>query len=321
MPAALAIWVWKILNVLFLVGAVRISLTLMFSEYPPNSTQRTIIWCFAFLLWPTSVAVFDGNTPLCVLFFVLLGLRFVSNDQPYAAGACLGFSLIKPNIVLPLFALLAAQRKIHALGVALVMVTLLSIFGIQLTGVSVGEYLKALENYNLNNSVTDSSSIGFAKLVAVVGGFGSAKARLISAGVGAIATLAAIVLRYVFGPHSRGKLDLALPLLLLLGIDFLGARGYDLVFVIPIFAWLVSLSKTHRWLTWPALLVVASLMVPQRAIELVYERFLTNLFSPRFFEIFLSPFRSWALLILLLLSTLLFLRLTRESRSLPSANH
>ena len=100
--------------------------------------------------------------------------------------------------------------------------------------------------------------------------------------------------------------------LILLGVGFLGARGYDLVFVIPIFVWLISLADQTRWLVWPALLMAASFLIPQRAIELAYERILSEILPVTVYDILLGPFRSWAVLALLLLSILLFVRLSRD---------
>ncbi len=312
MPAQVAVWVWKLLNILFLAGSVHLSLKLMFGERKPSSAQLTAVWCFSFLLWPTSIAVFDGNTPLCVLFFALLGFYLSQRGHICGAGVCLGFSLIKPNVVLPLFALLFAQAKWRLLFVALVVAVVLTVWGVYLSGISLGEYFSVLKVYNATNAVTDSSSVGFAKLVAIASGVDSEKARLVAAGVGAIAVLTFAALRY-FPARAIADLqpDPMLAAFLLVGIGFLGARGYDLVFVIPVFVWLISLPSTYRWLTWPALLLAASFILPQRAIELAYERVLSKILPLPVFDYLLSPFRSWALLGLLLLSILLFLQIKR----------
>ncbi len=313
MPAQVAVWVWKILNVLFLIGVVRLSLELMFGQREPSPMQRTIVWCYALLLWPTSITLFDGNTPLCVLFFALLGLRLSSRGRPYWAGACLGFSLIKPNVVLPLFALLLVQAKWRLLLAALIVVGLFTFWGVHLTGIGLGDYLSALKVYNVANAATDSSSVGFAKLVTLMSGIGSGQARLVAVGTGALVIVILLALHFR-RPSSTRKLesDPALPAYLLLGVGFLGARGYDLVFVIPIFVWLISLADQTRWLVWPALLMAASFLIPQRAIELAYERILSEILPVTVYDILLGPFRSWAVLALLLLSILLFVRLSRD---------
>jgi Glycosyltransferase family 87 len=313
MPASVAIWVWKMLNVLFLIGAVQLSIQLMFGERHPNPIQRTMIWCYALLLWPTSIAVFDGNTPLCVLFFVLLGLQLSTRGRHYLAGACLGFSLIKPNIVLPLFALIFVQGRWRVLFAALIVLSALTLFGVFLTGIDLRDYLSVLKVYSAANMATDSSSVGFAKLVALCTGIDSANARLIAMAAGALAITMLVVLRYRHASSIRGnQTDQALPAFLMLGVAFLGARGYDLVFAIPVFVWLISLGREQRWLAWPALLIAASFVVPQRAIELAYERILSQFLPTSIFDLLLGPFRSWALLALLLLSVWLFLRLSRD---------
>ena len=313
MPASVAIWVWKMLNVLFLIGAVRLSIQLMFGERHPNPIQRTMIWCYALLLWPTSIAVFDGNTPLCVLFFVLLGLQLSTRGRHYLAGACLGFSLIKPNIVLPLFALIFVQGRWRVLFASLIVLSLLTFFGVFLTGIDLRDYLSVLKVYSAANTATDSSSVGFAKLVALCIGIDSANARLIAMATGALAIIMLVVLRYRHASSIRGnQTDQALPAFLILGVAFLGARGYDLVFAIPVFVWLISLGREQRWLAWPALLIAASFVLPQRAIELAYEWMLSQFLPTSIFDLLLGPFRSWALLALLLLSVWLFLRLSRD---------
>lgn len=313
MPAPVAVWVWKILNILFLIGAVRLSLALMFGEREASPAQRTTVWCYALLLWPTSIALFDGNTPLCVLFFALLGLQLARRGHPYAAGACLGFSLIKPNVVLPLFALLLVQGKLRLLLAALIVVGILTLWGVHLTGIGLGDYFSVLKVYNAANAATDSSSVGFAKLVAIASGIDSGKARLVAVGTGALVILSLLALRYRRAwPIRSTEPDPALPVFLLLGVGFLGARGYDLVFVIPIFVWLISLVSAPRWLRWPALLLAVSFVIPQRAIELAYERVLSKILPLPVFDVLLSPFRSWAVLGLLLLSVLLLLRLSLD---------
>jgi Glycosyltransferase family 87 len=316
MPALVAIWVWKILNLLFLIGAVRLSMNLMFGKREPNPLQRTMIWCYALLLWPTSIALFDGNTPLCVLFFALLGLQLSRHGRPYLAGASLGFSLIKPNVVLPLFALLLAQRKLHLLLSAMIVVASLTFLGAYLTGIGLGDYLAALKVYNAANTATDSSTVGFAKLVQVLSGVGSVQARIAAMGMGILVIVALVVICYRHAWPIRGlEADSALAAFFLLGVGFLGARGYDLVFVIPVFVWLVSLAGNLRWLVWPSLAVAASLMIPQRAIELVYERALSTVLPAKVYDVFLGPFRSWAVLTLILLSVCVFFRLNRDSLS------
>jgi Glycosyltransferase family 87 len=320
LPATAAIWVWKIFNVIFLIGSVYLSLQLMFREREPTPAQRTIVWCFAFLLWPTSIAVFDGNTPLFILFFALLGLRLSTLGRPYAAGICLAFSLIKPNIVLPLFAFLFADKQYRVIATALVTAGLLTLWGIHLTGIGIGEYVVALKVYNAANAVIDSSSVGLAKLIAIVGGVGSEKARLIAMGVGALVILTLFALSVLSKSAARSSTDPALPVFLLTGIAFLGARGYDLVFVIPVFVWLISLARDLRWLAWPALLLAATFLVPQRAIEIAYERLLSKFLPAPVFDVLLSPYRSWALLILVLWLALLFVRLDRDSQLLRRAS-
>jgi Glycosyltransferase family 87 len=312
MPATVAIWVWKFLNVLFLIGAVCLSLKLVFGERAPSAAQFTIVWCFTLLLWPTSIAVFDGNTPLCVLFFALLSLHLSARDHPYAAGVCLGFSLIKPNVVAPLFALLFAQKRWHLLSAAFVVTGALTVLGIHLTGITPSEYFSALKVYNAANSVTDASSVGLAKLIAALGGIESSKARLIAVGVGALVVIILFARRFFGAQPRRAEWDAALPAFLLLGIGFLGARGYDLVFVIPVFVWLVSFPGDVRWLTWPALCLAASFLVPQRAVELVYEKILSNFLPQAVFDVVLSPYRSWALMLLLCLSLLIAFRIDRK---------
>ncbi len=316
LPAQAAVWVWKLLNVLFLIGVVRLSLTFMFGQREPSPMQRTMVWCYALLLWPTSITLFDGNTPLCVLFFALLGLHFSACGRPYWAGACLGFSLIKPNVVLPLFALLLVQGKWPSLLAALVVAGALTFWGVQLTGIGLGDYFSVLEEYNAANAATDSSSVGFAKLVTLTSGIGSGQARLVAIVIGAlvIAILVALRLRRPLATR-RFELDPALPAYLLLGVGFLGARGYDLVFVIPIFVWLISLIGQTRWLVWPGLLMAASLLIPQRAVELAYERILSQILPLTVYDVLLGPFRSWAVLALLLLSILIFIRLSRDTFS------
>lgn len=217
------------------------------------------------------------------------------------------------SVVLPLFALLLVQAKWRLLLAALIVVGLFTFWGVHLTGIGLGDYLSALKVYNVANAATDSSSVGFAKLVTLMSGIGSGQARLVAVGTGALVIVILLALHFR-RPSSTRKLesDPALPAYLLLGVGFLGARGYDLVFVIPIFVWLISLADQTRWLVWPALLMAASFLIPQRAIELAYERILSEILPVTVYDILLGPFRSWAVLALLLLSILLFVRLSRD---------
>ena len=201
----------------------------------------------------------------------------------------------------------------RVLFAALIVLSLLTFFGVFLTGIDLRDYLSVLKVYSAANTATDSSSVGFAKLVALCIGIDSANARLIAMATGALAIIMLVVLRYRHASSIRGnQTDQALPAFLILGVAFLGARGYDLVFAIPVFVWLISLGREQRWLAWPALLIAASFVLPQRAIELAYEWMLSQFLPTSIFDLLLGPFRSWALLALLLLSVWLFLRLSRD---------
>jgi hypothetical protein len=210
-------------------------------------------------------------------------------------------ALSKPQLLLPLLALLAYQRQFLVLFVAALGTGVLWIFGMHLTGATFHDYLAAVAQYSFQNAAASPSTMGLPNLLAVVAGAPSPVARQIAFAAGLVSVGLVIVLQHLRGGGSAGSTR-CLPLALLLGPGFFGARTYDLVFVIPAFVWFTDLRTSQRRAVATGICLLLVLVLPQQAVQLGYSRVLSPLMPASVFALTLAPFRSWILMALIAVS-------------------
>ena len=97
-----------------------------------------------------------------------------------------------------------------------------------------------------------------------------------------------------------------LPVILYVAPLCFRCHGYDLVALVPLFAW----SRAHgtpKPLGYAIQALCMTLILPRAALRIGYEAFLSGVMSPAAYQVAEFSFRSW-ILVLLLLPVLLALR-------------
>jgi hypothetical protein len=297
---------WKLLNLFFLGSSVWFSLRLFGLSL--TDFRATIVISFACLLWPTLTTLKEGQTSLFVLFFLLWSIFLCREGKYITAGATLCLSLMKPQLAAPLLMLLSWRRQFHIVFWASALFASLSYVGVWLSNATLSSYVQAIIAYGREGTSNDASkplNVGIQNLSAVLLNISSPHARLFGAASGVIFLLYLCV-------RDRGNAGFTntanlIPLILLSGPLFFGARSYDLVLIIPFFAWLLSHNTDSIIARFGAISSLA-LFVPFEAVKLSYTAFLSDLIPAAFFELALAPFRSWVMLILLVSGLTLYLK-------------
>jgi hypothetical protein len=314
LPWWAAVALWKLLNLFFLGGSVWLSSRLFILHVVDY--KKELVFCFACFLWPTLTTLREGQTSLFVLFFLLYSIILWREDKRIAAGATLCLSLMKPQLAAPLLMLLAWRHQFNIIFWALAFFLSLSYVGLWLSNASITSFLEAIVAYTGEGIPTVSSdphNVGIQNLSAMLLNLSSAHARQLAAVSGVIL----ILYLYLRDRGNRGFSDTTnlIPLILLSGPLFFGARSYDLVLVIPFFAWFLA-RTTDSIIGWVGSVSCLALFVPLEAVDRVYRSFLVGLVPSAFFELVLRPFRSWVLLALLVSGLTLYLK-GQRSQLLP----
>ena len=224
---------------------------------------------------------------------------------------------MKPQLAAPLLILFAWRRQFSTVVWALVFFSSLSFVGLWLSNASLSSYVGASFAYAVETTTNEADNphnVGIQNVSAILLGLSSGDARL----VGLVAGVMFLIYLFVRDRRNLGLNKTAdlIPLILLSGVAFFGARSYDLVFVIPFFAWLVSHANDSVSARVGVVCCVA-LVVPLRAVMVLYRTFLSS-FIPAAYVV-LAPFRSYVLFILLVSGLMLYLKRPVQ-RILPSGN-
>jgi hypothetical protein len=309
LPWWVAVVLWKLLNLFFLGGSVWLSSRL----FGLDDFRTKLVFCFACFLWPTLTTLKEGQTSLFVLFFLLSSIFLWREGKLTAAGVTLCLSLIKPQLAAPLFMLFAWRFQLRTVFVTLALFLGLSYGGLWLSNANLSSYLDSISAYvGQRTYAGDAHNIGIQNLSAILFNLPNAHARQLGAAAGVIF----LVYLYVRDRGNVGFNNTAnlIPLILLSGPLFFGARSYDLVLVIPFFAWILSRSPFNMMERLAAVSCLA-LFVPLEAVMMLYRAFLSSLIPSAFMDLVFVPFRSWVLFILMVcgLTTYLKIQFTRCS--------
>jgi hypothetical protein len=303
-----ALILWKLLNLFFLGGSVWFSLRLFGLSL--TDLRAKLVISFACLLWPTLTTLMDGQTSLFVLFFLLWSIFLCREGKHLSAGATLCLSLMKPQLAAPLLMLLAWRRQFHTVFWASALFASLSYVGVWLSNATLSSYVQAIIAYGGEGTINDASiplNVGIQNLSSILLNLPATHARLFGAATGLIF----LIYLYVRDGTNRsariGDMTNIIPLILLSGPMFFGAKSYDLVLIIPFFAWLLSQNTDSIIARFGAISCLA-LFVPLEAVKISYTAFLSDLIPAAFFELALAPFRSWVMLILLVSGLALYLK-------------
>jgi hypothetical protein len=304
LPWSVAVVLWKLLNLFFLGGSVWL-LSRLFGLHLSDFRTK-LVFCFACFLWPTLTTLKEGQTSLFVLFFLLCSIFLWREGKLIVAGVPLCLSLVKPQLAAPLFLLFAWRFQLSTVFVALALFLGLSYGGIWLSNGTLSSYLDAISAYvERATHASDPHNIGIQNLSSILLNLSNAQARQL----GGVAGVIFMVYLYIRDRGNVGFNNTAnlIPLILLSGPLFFGARSYDLVLVIPFFAWILSRTPLNM-MEWLAAVSCLALLVPLQAVTMFYGAFLSSWLPSAFLELVLAPFRSWVLLILVVSGLTIYLK-------------
>lgn len=291
LPWGVALVAWKVVNVLALAGIVAITERMLALE----ARDRLVVRSFALVLSPTISVMALGQSSLVAALFVVASARALKLDRPVVAGVWLALAMVKPQLALPLAILLCVRGEIRTLAVAAVGVVGLSGIGLLLAHSSLDGYLTAVQRYAAENRPDSHIGVGVASLL---GHFGDVEPGAATA-VGLVVGTAVVALA-AFSRRAEGRSTIAdlLPVVLYAAPLGFHCHGYDMVALVPLFAW----ARTR--VTPPALgraiqAVCLPLVVPRSALRIAWTTLAGGLASDATFRLVERSFRSWIVLVLL----------------------
>lgn len=318
MPWAVAVWVWKAVNACLLVGTVVLSHRLFdrrCSHPDAGGVRGRALLCFALALSPTITLFLLGQTTLLVVFAAVAAVWLLQRGRGIAAGLCLAVALTKPHLAGALLLFLLWRRRCRAAAAAIVASAVLSGIGLLVSGTTPADFVSALGTYSATavNTPTHAQSVGLANLLASAFGAAPGLGRAAALGLGCLALGA--VWRLDARTRERVPVEAFLPVLLLSGAAFLGAHPYDLVLVIPVFAWALAPASRGPWRT-KIIAVSVLLLVPRTALYMAYDTVVSDRF-PHLFGALVKPYRSWIVALLLVFSAAQLWRISTGGRCAP----
>jgi Glycosyltransferase family 87 len=297
LPWQIAQALWKLLNIGFLIGAVLLTFRL-FSTLYFSLEQRYLLWSFAFVFSPTVSVLLVGQSSLFVLFTLVATMVLADLKQEGRAGVGLALALTKPHLSFALALLLLLRGRWRLVICGLLIFTVLGILGLQLSHSSIEMFLRGVRRYASLNRPTDPRLVGIQSLATLVGRQSRSVTTLLSAIAGLL--LLGITLWLDRQLSSRGRSQEVLPLLLVVSVFSFGAHSYDLVFLIPACIWAMARWRRDKGYLLVVLLCF-TLVLPLNLVTMAYEKSLSHLAPSGTFQLMIEPYRSWILLILVLM--------------------
>ncbi len=292
-PTARALW--KTCNVAFLVASVLLTFRLLHVARLA-AADRALVWCFALALSPTLTVLAVGQTSLLVLCALVAAAVLVDEGRPALAGLALAVAVTKPQLASALVLFLALRGAVRPLAVGAAVALALAALGLLLTGTSLRSYIAALGEYTAINGPTSHIAVGIASTLAHVLRLSTPVATAIGIAIGLLLVAGLAARRSdVGGAGAHGSIA---PVVLYVAPLAFRCHAYDLVALIPLFAWSRTRDTPRRVRDAIAMLCLV-LVVPRAALELVWRRTLTATVSPAAFEFVERGYRSWILLLLL----------------------
>jgi hypothetical protein len=294
LPWQAANYLWKLLNLAFLVGCVLLTLRLN-PDLRLAPDARYLTWSVVFGLSPTVSVLLVGQSSLFVLCAALLGIALSEQRRPGAAGVSLAFSLIKPHLIFPLLALLLVRRRYAVVLVAAVATAVLTLLGLYLGHEGLGGFLQGLQGYNSLNDPDNPRLVGIQSLANRVLGWPQYTGQAAALALGLVFLAFALTREGV--RSGRAPIGQGLPAVLVVSTLAFGAHSYDLVFLIPLWVWAVGwVEEDLRFL--PIVLLCSLLVLPLRAVTFAYDLLLSDRLGDSVFRVAVEPYRSWILLLL-----------------------
>ncbi len=314
LPWRVALALWKVLNVAFLVGSVLLTFRLL-QAYARDTADRYAAWCFALVLSPTISVMVTGQASLFVLFMLLLAGYGVQQGRPGLSGLALALAMTKPQMAAPFVLFLLFRRELVVVSVGAAFAAALMGLGMYLSRSDIGTYLAGIARYAGSSQPTSDIAVGIASLLGHLMGFGAGPATAIGTTVGVLLT--AVVVFHTRTRAPSGEMADVLPVLLYLAPLGFHCNGYDLVALIPLFVWsrVADLPALPR-VTIQGLCV--ALLVPRAAIRLVLQTIARGLVPDGLARVGELSFRSWVLVLLLPMVLLAFRSKMEATRPVTS---
>lgn len=312
LPWPVARTLWKLANVAFLMATVLLTFRLLRAG-ALDAGDRAAVWCFALTLSPTLTVLAVGQMSLLVVCALVAASVSLHEGRPLLAGLLLAVAMTKPQLASALVLFFVFRGELVTLAVGAACSVTLAALGLYLTRASVGSYLAALGTYTESNGPTSHIAVGIPSLLAHATGLATPAATAIGAVVG-LAILAAVAW---WSAARRGRVAWpdALPVVLYVAPLAFRCHAYDLVALIPAFAW--SRTVATRWALSAAIQVLCVVLIlPRAALGIAWDTVLGSGAAPDAFRIVERGFRSWVLVLLL---PAILLALRRRRRDVPAA--
>ena len=289
-PTARALW--KACNVAFLVGSVLLTFRLLRGRGlgPPD---RAAVWCFALALSPTITVLTVGQTSLLVLCALLAAAVLLVDGRPVLAGLAVAVAVTKPQLASAFVLYLAMRGAVPTLAVGAAASLALAALGLAVTGTSLASYLTAIGNYTAVNGPTSHIAVGIASALAHVADVSTPVATATGIAVGLV-VLAGLAAR----GRARSAPGAIVPVVLYVAPLAFRCHAYDLVALIPLFAWSRT-AGTPRWVRDAIAALCLVLIVPRAALHFAWQRALTASVTPAAYQFVERGYRTWVLLLLL----------------------
>jgi Glycosyltransferase family 87 len=303
---------WKLLNFGFLIGSVILTFRL-FPHLQFTPADRYAAWIYAFALSPTVTVLLVGQSSLFVLLTLLLAVILSRQGKTSAAGVSLALALTKPQLSFPILCLWLSERRFKAGLVALATFAVLCVLGLYLSNSTVETFVHGFRTHSNSMDPTNPRLVGIQNLATGVFGLSASTGSGLSLVVGLLSIGALLRLHHTGARHLQG-VDLIAPLLVV-GVLAFRAHSYDMVFLIPTFIW--STARAHEDRRFAVVLVLCLLLIiPLRAVELLYQNVLIHAIPEHLFQVAMVPFRSWILLTVFVLQLYwLFARTSQQQVS------
>jgi hypothetical protein len=295
MPWGVAVAVWKFVNGILLAGAVLMTFRLQ-RDGALDTADRYAVWCFALALSPTLTVMAVGQTSIFVLFMLLWAGWSLQQGRTLLAGLATALALIKPQLASAFVLFLLLRAEVGVLTVAAVVTALASGLGLALSHSDFGGYVTALRFYTTVNAPDSHIAVGVASLLAHFANLGVVSVTAIGVAVGVVLVLGLARLRRPDG--DRVPIADVLPVLLYVAPLCFRCHGYDLVALVPLFAWSRT-RGTPKPLRYAIQTLCVALILPRAALRIGYEALLSDVMSPAAFQVAEFSFRSWILSLLL----------------------
>jgi hypothetical protein len=223
-------------------------------------------------------------------------------QKPWLAGLSLALALTKPHLTFPLVLLLLFRQQNKIVITAIAVFALAALVGLQLSHSDIHTYMEGLRGYASTNNATNPRLVGIQNVATGVLGLPPATGRMLSAVCGLV--LLGMVLAIDQKDSLPNRSDNVLPLLLLVSVLTFGAHSYDLVLLIPLCMWAIGKTRDDRRFL-PVVILCFILILPLGLVKITYQRLLSHFLPLTVYQVVIEPYRSWILLILVVLVTYL----------------